>query len=177
MTMRPMALIFAVDEHGGFGKNGKLPWSYPEDLKHFKEVTDGHPCIMGRRTYEDMLQMRKDRDKNKKSATIKNILPGREAFVITRDPKFTAPGATVVRSMREGVQSLDRTDRRTVFAIGGYRVFIEALTWAETIHMTIIKGDHKCDRFFPVRVLNKGYRIVDGEETDNLSFVTYKRVR
>ena len=55
-------IIVAVDEDGGFGKDGKIPWHYSEDLKHFKEVTTGHVCIMGRKTYEDMLEMRKARD-------------------------------------------------------------------------------------------------------------------
>ena len=43
---------------GGFGKDGKIPWSIPEDLDHFKEITTGHICVMGRRTYTDMLAMR-----------------------------------------------------------------------------------------------------------------------
>lgn len=173
--MSPIEIIIAVDEHGGFGKDGKIPWNHPEDMKHFQEVTKGGVCVMGRKTYEDMLAMRKARDKKKKKkSVIQEILPGRDSYVVTSNKKFKAPGATVVSSLREAVQSLD-DDGRTVFVLGGYRMFIEALTWAQTIHLTLIKGVHDCDRFFPVEVLNKAFKIVSGEEADNLYFLQYKR--
>lgn len=179
ISMKPMALIVAVDEVGGFGKKGKIPWNIPEDLKHFNKTTKGNPCVMGRRTYEDMLEMRKERDKknkkNKKKSIIKQILPGREAFVVTSNPDFTAPGATVVPGIREAVQSLDKGDRRTVFVIGGFRMFTEAWTWADTIYMTVVKGKYDCDRFFPLHALNKDFQITSGEETDKLYFATYER--
>lgn len=174
--MEPLSIILAVDEHGGFGKDGKIPWYFPEDLKHFKEVTTGHVCVMGRKTYEDMLEMRKERDAKKKTKKkIKEILPNRKSFVVTSNPEFEAPGATVVKSLREAVQSLEPNEH--VFVIGGYRMFIEALSWADTVHLTVVKGTYDCDRFFPVEVLNKGYRIIDGTQTDDLYFVTYQRTR
>lgn len=173
--MSPMSIIVAVDEAGGFGKDGKIPWHVPEDFKHFQEVTKGNVCIMGRRTYEDMLEMRQSRDAKKPNAGVINeILPGRESFVVTRNSDFNAPGATVVNSIRDAIHSLDEADTREVFILGGYRMFVEALTWVNVIHMTIIKGVFDCDRFFPIQSL-KAFDIVGGEETDKLRFVTYKR--
>ena len=172
--MKPLSIIVAVDEAGGFGKDGKIPWDIPEDLKHFKEVTTGGVCIMGRKTYEDMLEMVKARKKGK--GKIKEILPKRESYVVTSDPDFKAEGATVVQSIRAAVESLDENDKREIFVIGGYRMFIEALSWTTTIYMTVVKGEpYQCDKKFPIEVLNKGYRIVDGNQTDKLYFVTYKR--
>lgn len=52
-------IIVAVDCEGGFGKEGKIPWFLPEDFEHFKNMTTGHVCVMGRRTYEEMLETRK----------------------------------------------------------------------------------------------------------------------
>lgn len=178
MSMSPMAIIVAVDEIGGFGKDGKIPWHFPEDLKHFQETTKGHVCVMGRRTYTDMLEMRQERDaKNNKTGVIDQILPGRDSYVVTSNPDFKAPGATVVRYIREAVQSLDESDKRTVFIIGGFRMFVEALSTVDTIYMTVVEGTYNCDVSFPLQTLNKNFEIVEGSEQDKLRFITYKRVR
>ena len=186
--MRPLSIIVAVDQKAGFGKAGKIPWNFPEDMKHFKEVTTGSICIMGRKTYEDMYNMIKSRGKPDTTNTenefssspykenSKNdvILSGRESFVVTSDTDYKPFGATAVRSIRSAIQLLDETDNREIFVIGGYRMFIEALAWPNMIYMTIIKNkQYDCDINFPVGVLNK-YRIIDGKETDELYFVTYK---
>ena len=177
-NVHPLEIIVAVDEEGGFGKDGKIPWHYSEDLKHFKDTTTGHVCIMGRKTYEDMLAMRKDMDakKKKRGAAIDEILPNRQSFVVTSNAKFKAPGATVVRNLREAVNSLAANDKRKVFVIGGERMYIEALTSTTFIHMTMVPGSHACDKFFPIKVLNK-FQIKSGKKEGELKFITYERVR
>jgi len=173
-TIPPLSIIVAVDEDGGFGKDGKIPWNIPEDMAHFKEVTSGGVCIMGRKTYEDMLNMLKARKKSKKK--LKEILPGRESFVVTSDVDYKAEGATAVQNIRNAIAHLDKNDHREIFVLGGYRMFIEALPWTSTIYMTIVKNEkYQCDKFFPIEVLNNRYKIVDGKETKKLYFVTYKR--
>jgi len=176
----PLSIIVAVDEAGGFGKAGKIPWNIPEDMQHFKEVTTGGVCIMGRRTHEDMLQMVKSRKKPTGSppaiARVREILPNRTSFVVSSNADYDAEGATVVPSIRAAIESLEIGDNREIFVIGGYLMFIEALSWASTIYMTIIKGEtYNCDKHFPIQVLNKNYRIVSGRETEKLYFLTYKR--
>jgi dihydrofolate reductase len=165
-----MAIIVAVDEAGGFGKDGKIPWHNKEDFAHFKEITKDSPCVMGRRTYQDMLDMKKDKD------NITEILPGRDSFVVTRNADFEAPGATIASNLRQAVQQLDIDDRRTVFVLGGEKLFIEALAWVDTIYMTIMDGHYDCDRFFPISALKK-FDIAEGKQGDGLKFVTYKRRR
>jgi len=175
-NMEPMSIIVAVDEDGGFGKDGNIPWNVPEDMKHFMSVTKGGICIMGRRTYEDMLEMSKARrKKSKNTSEIQEILPGRECYVVTSKENYNAEGATAVTSIREAVQLLTEDDNREVFILGGFRMFVESLAWVTTIHMTIIKGDtYNCDLFFPVDVL-ANFKIATGEETDQLRFLTYTR--
>lgn len=175
-TIMPrLSIIVAVDEDGGFGKDGKIPWNIPEDMAHFKETTADGICIMGRKTYEDMLAIVKGRKKSKKK-TITEILPGRELFVVTSNPDYEAQGATAVQSIREAIQSLDESDNREIFVLGGEKLFIEAMVWTHMIYLTIVKDKrYQCDKYFPIEVLNKHYKIVDGKETEKLYFLTYKR--
>ena len=176
--MKPLSLIVAVDEHGGFGKDGKIPWHHSEDLKHFQKTTKGAACIMGRKTYHDMYDMvlaRKGGSKKKekkKPVVIKEILPGRECYVVTNS-MTDVEGATAVKSIREAVE---QTKKRKIFVIGGEKMYIESLPWVNTIYMTVVKGTYECDRFFPVDYVHKNYRIVRGEAgSDSLLFVEYAR--
>lgn len=173
----PVSIIVAVDRFGGFGKDGKIPWHIPEDFKHFKETTKGTICIMGRKTYEDMLEMVKSRQKKKKK--IKEILPGRTCMVLTRQEGYEAEGATAYPSLTEAVQSIDDGDEREVFILGGEKLFIQALTDASKVYMTVVKDEkgYDCDRFFPVDVVNQEFKITDGRETDLCYYVTYERQR
>lgn len=171
-NMSPMSIIVAVDECGGFGKDGKIPWANKsfgkEDLKRFKEITSGGVCIMGRNTYDDMLAM-------KRTKKPKQILPKRESYVVTSRGGET-PGAEKVLSIREAVQNLDSADKREVFILGGRRIFLEALPWVNKVYMTVIKGDcYNCDLKFPVDYVHKNFTITEGSRTDDLYYVTYQR--
>src|SRR3954465_10415157 len=76
-------LVAAVASNGVIGKDGHLPWHLPEDLKHFKRLTLGHPIIMGRRTWE----------------SLPGALPGRDNIVVTRQAGYEAAGAAVAGSL------------------------------------------------------------------------------
>src|SRR5512147_1246059 len=80
-------LVAAVAKNGVIGARGELPWRLPEDLRHFKKLTLGHPVIMGRRTWE----------------SLGKPLPGRENIVVTRRAGFAAPGASVATSLAGAV--------------------------------------------------------------------------
>ncbi len=176
-SIPPIAIVACVDTHGGFGKAGKIPWNIPEDLEHFKNITTGGICIMGRKTYVDMLEMVQARNnKSGNTAPITDILPNRTSFVVTSDNTFCSPGATPVTGIRAAIETLDMTDRRPIFVIGGYGMFIDAFTWADTIHLSIVKGEpYNCDKFFPIAVLDRWYDISAGNQTEKLYFVTYRR--
>lgn len=174
INIAPLSIIVAVDKSGGFGYKGKIPWNFQEDMKHFQEVTKGGVCIMGKKTYTDMLAMRKKRKKKSKTP-INEILPNRQSFVVSSTLK-TAPGATIVNNITEAVQSLESNDTREVFVIGGYRMYVQALAWTTKIYMTIIDDYYKCDRFFPLNTLNN-FNITGGEKLEKMSFVEYTRIK
>lgn len=170
-------IIVAVDEAGGFGKDGRIPWQLPEDLQRFRMITQGHICVMGRRTYQDILRARRIRDQEKGiTEPIQEILRGRESFVVTSNDSLETPGATKIKDFREVLERIPSNDRRQIFAIGGKQLFIQALSWSEQIMMTIVKGStYECDVSFPIEVLNKKWRIVSGQETEKAYFVVYNR--
>lgn len=178
-TMWPLSIIVAVDEAGGFGKDGKIPWHFSADLKHFKETTMGGVCIMGRRTYKDLLEMQQKAHKKKASKktdlVLSEILPGRETFVVSTE-LTEANGAKVVKSIREAVETIDANDRREIFILGGFRMYVEALTWVDRIYMTVVPGRFDCDVSFPIKVL-KQFTIKSGKKVEGLRFVTYVRNR
>lgn len=175
--MKPLKLIVAVDEQGGFGKEGKIPWNHPEDLKHFQRVTKDAACIMGRKTYQDMYDIvvaRKKKDKkSKEPVKIKEILSGRDCYVVTRQKKIE--GATAVPRIRKAIEL---TDRKNTFVIGGEQIYSEALPFVNYIYMTLVKGEHECDRFFPIDYIRKHFKIVNGKKgSDSLLFIEYKRIK
>lgn len=173
---RPI-IIVAVDCVGGFGKDGVIPWHLPEDLQRFKKITEGHICVMGRRTYTDILEARTLRDQQKGiTEPITEILRGRQSFVVTSSETLETPGAIKIKDTNDVQKHIASDDIRQIFIIGGRRMFIQALSWTDQIMMTVVKGDaYDCDVFFPVSLLNKKWKIVSGEETEKAYFVVYNR--
>lgn len=170
INLYPLNIIVAVDYSGGYAKDGKIPWKLSEDMRHFKEITSGHICIMGRHTYEDLLQIRKKFVENGEP-----ILPDRDSFVISRNYKsMEILGATGFESIRTCINSLHQNDPRKVFIIGGQRMFIEALPWVNEVFITVIKGDYRCDSFFPLSSLNQ-FKIVEGRQTKHAIYIKYTR--
>src|SRR5688500_15528930 len=124
-------LVAAVASNGIIGANGRLPWHFPEELKHFKEVTLGHLVIMGRRTWE----------------SLKAPLPGRTNIVVTRTPGYRAPGASVAASLTDALALC--ADAEKAMIIGGSRLFAESLPRAAGLELTEIHRDYPGDTWFP----------------------------
>lgn len=162
---------------GGFGKSGKIPWNVPEDMKHFKEVTSNHVCVMGRKTYADMLKMYQDRLGDSFESTLGDslfqILPNRDSYVVSRNSELEAIGAKRVNSPSEVFDKFVKTNRK-IFVLGGYQLFVAALNEGAKVYMTIIKGDnYSCDVKFPIKILDN-YKIVNGRETKDCYFIEYE---
>lgn len=174
--MRPVSIIVAIDEVGGFAKEGKIPWDFPEDFKRFQKITSGAICIMGRRTYEDILERRQKRDAEKQiTDPIKEILPNRTSIVLTRQHGKTFQGAETAESLRVAIENLSDDDIREIFVIGGEKLFIEGIQWADTIYITLVGGNYHCDKFFPLKYFHKYFVPSDCEKSSELKFMTYKR--
>lgn len=125
-------IIAAVAENNVIGNGNRLIWHISEDLKHFRKLTSGHPVIMGRKTYE----------------SIGKPLPDRLNIVLSREPRFHAPGCVRLASLEEALQEARRTDENC-FVIGGGDLYRQALLKADVIYLTKIHRKYEGDVFFP----------------------------
>lgn len=116
------------------GRNGKLPWHIPVDLKRFKTLTMGHPIIMGRKTYE----------------SIGKVLPGRTNIVITRNEMFSGPGIVVAHSVEEAINKAAEQDGQEIFIIGGAEIYRQTMAIADRLYLTFVQDNSTGDIFFPV---------------------------
>jgi len=123
-------LVWAQAAGGVIGRDGGLPWRLPEDVRHFRELTAGSTVVMGRRTWESL----PDRFRP---------LPGRRNVVLTRDPAWSAPGASVVHSVEE---ALDLGD---LWVIGGAEVYAAFLPYADEIVRTEVDAEIAGDAVAP----------------------------
>ena len=125
-----ISIIVAMDANGVIGRDNALPWRLPEDLRRFKQITMGHPLVMGRRTYE----------------SIGRPLPGRKNIVITRRSDFHPEGVVVAHSLDE---ALALAEHEEVFIAGGGDIYRQALPLAHRMYVTAVEGTHEGDTFFP----------------------------
>ena len=132
VTHPRVVLVAAVARNRVIGANGGLPWRLPGELQHFKQVTLGHPVIMGRHTWDSLP---------------KKPLPGRRNIVVSRTPGFAARGAEVARSLEEALALCAGDALASV--IGGSALFEEALPRADRLELTEIDRDYDGDTFFP----------------------------
>src|SRR4051794_38181463 len=115
------------------GRDGQLPWHLPDDLKHFKSLTMGHPIIMGRRTFE----------------SIGRALPGRRSIVVSRTlSESPAAGVEIAGSIEDAIERAGLTDA-TVFVIGGAAMYEAAIPLAAKLHLTELDDPIDGDTFFP----------------------------
>lgn len=160
-----LSLVAAVATNGVIGADGEMPWHYPEDLRHFKETTMGHPVVMGRRTYES-IERRLD-----------GPLPGRTNVVLSRRDSLELPdGAVHARDVDEAIDlaaaALD-ADRETVYVVGGATVYDALVDEADELVITEIPESPDGDTHFPD--VGSEWTVVDRTDGDHVSFVTYRR--
>ena len=161
-----ISIIVAMTDDRVIGKENKLPWHLSEDLKRFKEITMGHPIVMGRKTFE----------------SIGKPLPGRHNVVITHDTKRQIQGATVANSLDDALDHFEFVNTE-IFVIGGASVYEEALPIADCLYLTLIHEKIEGDRYFPHFDLKKDYKVLTktdhkstGPEKLNYSFIKAERI-
>jgi len=144
LTQR-LALIAARDRKGAIGKEGALPWRLASDMAHFKRVTAGKPCLMGRKTWESLPDAFRP-------------LPGRPCLVLTRDAGYWAEGAEIFTdfdAMITRAHALaDGLGVDEVIVIGGAELYALALPKAQRLYLTEVDADVSGDAHFPA--LNDG---------------------
>src|ERR1700753_4239037 len=119
MTNMTVSIVVAISENHAIGKDNKLLWYLPRDLKHFKEITSGHTVIMGRKTYE----------------SVGKPLPNRRNIIVTRQD-ITIAGCEVVNSIEAAIE-LCKTQHE-VFIIGGAEIYKQAMHLTDRIYLTIV---------------------------------------
>jgi dihydrofolate reductase len=131
-SQNALALVVAAAKNGVIGKDGKLPWRIPEDLKHFKRVTLGHAVIMGRKTWE----------------SIGKPLVERRNIVVTRDSTLQIPGVEVVTSIDDALERAREHDEEPR-VIGGAELYRLTLRLATRIYLTVVDRDVVGVAFLP----------------------------
>ena len=126
-----MKLIAAMTRDRVIGKDNRLPWRLPEDLKLFKRLTTGHTVVMGKNTWQ----------------SIGRPLPGRNNVVISRTLPETE-GVYVCRSLEEGLDQA-RAFGKEIFIIGGAEIYRQTLPMADTLYLSCVQETCQGDTYFP----------------------------
>lgn len=129
--MARLSLIAAMARNRVIGRDNKLPWRLPADLKRFRALTTGHPIIMGRKTFD----------------SLGRALPNRQNIVITRDANFHADTVSVVNSVPAAIAAAGNVNE--IFVIGGAHVYEQLLPLADRLYLTLIEADVPGDAWFP----------------------------
>jgi dihydrofolate reductase len=155
----PLSMVVAIGDNGAIGKDGKVPWHIPEDLKHFKAVTMGHAIIMGRKTWDE----------------VGRPLPGRRNLVVSRAPGLALAGAEVFASLEAAIEAARATDDEPAI-IGGSTLYAAAMPLATRIHLTEVHRSVEADTFFPP-FDRSAWREVERRPaaTEGVEFVTLER--
>lgn len=152
-----------MSENRVIGKDGKLPWHMPADLKYFKELTSHHVVIMGRKTFD----------------SFGKPLPDRLNVVVTQRRDYKPEGVQIVHSLKEGLEHAQA--EAEAFILGGGEIFRQALPGADRIYLTIIHTMIDGDVFFPEldskewHLAQEDYNEPDEHNRYGYSFLRYER--
>jgi dihydrofolate reductase len=156
-----LTLVAAVAENNVIGSHNALPWYLPEDLKHFKQVTVGKTVLMGKNTFDSIM----DR--------LKKPLPERTNVVITRQMDYQAPeGVIVYHSLEEALEGLKDTPE--VMVAGGGQIFNQLMDKADKLILTEVHKEVDGDVLFP-NVDKNVWKEISREDHPEFSFVEYER--
>lgn len=161
-----VTIVVAMGEKNEIGSNNQLLWHLPKDLKHFKDLTSGHPVIMGRKTYE----------------SIGKPLPNRTNIVISRQKDWFEEGILIVGSIKEAVKFARKIDEE-VFIIGGGNIYEQTMDITDKLEVTLVKADLEADTFFP-KIDNKTWMKTqevchekDEKNPYDFCFQTYEKIK
>ena len=153
-----LTIIAAHDPNLVIGKNGELPWSYPEDIKHFKANTIGKPILMGRGVFEEL----KERP-----------LPERRNIVLSKTKSYNN-----VETFSSLEKALEEINVDELMIIGGGVLYRKTLPMADRLLITQIKRAHKGDTFFPEyrNGIGTEWKEISRKIFDGFDFVEYKKL-
>jgi dihydrofolate reductase len=160
-----ISLIVAMSSNRVIGVNGKMPWHLSADLKRFRQITLGHPVIMGRKTFE----------------AIGRPLPGRKNIIISSNVDYHHPDCQIYNNIASGLEACEKSPE--VFVIGGASLYDALLSQADVLYLTEICKVFAGDTFFP-EIDYRQWQETSRQEMDNdpavdfsYRFLTYERLR
>ena len=161
LNTKEITIIAAVSENNVLGKNNKLIWHIPDDLKRFKKLTLGHSVIMGRKTFE----------------SIAKPLPQRKNIILTRNKNYKAKGAVIAHNVKEALNFCENDNQP--FIIGGGEIYKLFMSISNKIELTRIHKSYDGDAFFP-EILEEKWKLVNSKKNNlnetkiiNFSYLTY----
>lgn len=144
-----ISIIAAIGEGRELGKGNDLIWRISDDLQRVKELTTGHPLIMGKKTYE----------------SIGRPLPNRTNIVLTSDTTYHPEGCVMVQSLEEAIATAQAVDDTELFIFGGARVYQDTINLADRLYLTLVHAtDPEADTFFPE--YTQFTKVIETEERD-----------
>ena len=161
MIKSELTIIAAASANNVIGFENKLIWNIPKDLKRFKELTQGHSVIMGRKTFESLT----------------SPLPNRRNIVVTRNKDYSLEGIEVFSSIEDAIDVCK--DDQQPFIIGGGEIYSQTINVVDKIELTRVYKDYQGDAFFPYIPLDKfelateSVNYLDDDSNTKYSFLTY----
>lgn len=161
MIKSELTIIAAASTNNVIGFDNKLIWNIPKDLKRFKELTQGHSVIMGRKTFE----------------SLPSPLPNRRNIVVTRNKDYSPEGIEVFSSIEDAIDAC-REDLQP-FIIGGGEIYSQTINLVDKIELTRVYKDYQGDAFFPdipldnFELANELVNYLDDDSNTKYSFLTY----
>lgn len=152
-----MNLIVAADRNWGIGRKGDLLVSIPDDMKLFRELTDGKVVVMGRKTYE--------------SLPGKRILVNRVNIIVSSKKDYNVKGAFVVNTLEQLEEKLKEYNTEDVFVIGGGQIYKLLFDKCDTAYVTFLDYKYDADTFFPA--LDDKWKLVEESEEQTYFDVEY----
>lgn len=125
-------IICAMGKNNEIGLKNQLLWHLPKDLKHFKEITSGHPIIMGRKTYE----------------SIGKPLPNRTNIVVSQKKDWFEEGILIIGTLKEAIKFAKKINEE-IFIIGGGSIYEQTIDIADKLEITLVDAELEADTFFP----------------------------
>ncbi len=153
-------IIAAISKNNAIGKGNKIPWHIPEDFKHFKELTMGHAVIMGRKTFESILE------------SLGKPLPGRKNIIVTRQADYKVPNEVeIFISFNAALAAHSDED---IFVIGGAEIYKQAIDRADKLYITRVDQVVDGDAYFP-EIPSDKWQLINEEKKEGYSFCIYQR--
>lgn len=160
-----ISLVVAMGENNEIGRDNELLWHLPKDLKHFKEITTGHPVIMGRKTYE----------------SIGKALPNRTNIVVSSKSDWFEEGILIVGNLKEAIKFAKKIDEQ-IYVIGGGSIYKQTIDIADELVVTRVHATLKADTYFPkidetfFRKTDEVCVEADDKNKYNFCFQTWERI-